>query len=880
MAKPKETPMMKQYNEIKAQYPDAFLFYRLGDFYELFNDDAVLGSQLLELTLTQRNKNSAEPIPMAGVPHHAAQNYIDILVDKGYKVAVVEQMENPAEAEGMVKREVVQLVTPGTRMRTSADAAKENNYLVSLSMTPAGGFGLAYTDLSTGEVKATTVTATGGVLNEISRLETKEIVTNATLPDDLMANLTSLGILVSHQDEEAANAETSYLTQQLTVPEQKEAADVLLAYLFATQKRSLDHLQMASSYEIAQYLKLDRNSRANLELTVNLRTQQRSGTLLWLLDNTKTAMGGRALKQWLEQPLLDRETIEQRYDKIGELLKDFFSRAALQETLKSVYDLERLAGRVAYGTANGRDLLQLRNSLRQVPDIMVTLGDLDPAVFGDLLRRIDPFSDIEKLISTAIAEEPPISVTDGGVIRAGYNTRLDDYRSVMKNGKQWLAELEAKERSETGISSLKIGFNKVFGYYIEVTKANIDKLDPDRYTRKQTLVNAERFITPELKDREQMILEAETKSSDLEYQLFTEVREQIKNNITRIQKLAATLAELDVLQSLATVAEDYNFTRPELTDKQRLVIKDGRHPVVEKVLGHQSYVANDVFMDEDETIMLITGPNMSGKSTYMRQLALTVVMAQIGSYVPASEAELPIFDQIFTRIGAADDLISGNSTFMVEMSEANTAIQNATKRSLILFDELGRGTATYDGMALAQAIIEHVHNNTKAKTLFSTHYHELTALSDELPNLRNVHVGATEENGELVFSHKVLTGPADQSYGINVAKLAGLPDSLIDRAADILANLEAQDVSLEATAPTRPAKLAEPVATYQASVAEPEPEVVAAEPADTQLDLFAVGPEIDPATQAVLDEIKATNIATMTPLDAMMKLNEWQKQMK
>ena len=880
MAKPKETPMMKQYNEIKAQYPDAFLFYRLGDFYELFNDDAVLGSQLLELTLTQRNKNSAEPIPMAGVPHHAAQNYIDILVDKGYKVAVVEQMENPAEAEGMVKREVVQLVTPGTRMRTSADAAKENNYLVSLSMTPAGGFGLAYTDLSTGEVKATTVTATGGVLNEISRLETKEIVTNATLPDDLMANLTSLGILVSHQDEEAANAETSYLTQQLTMPEQKEAADVLLAYLFATQKRSLDHLQMASSYEIAQYLKLDRNSRANLELTVNLRTQQRSGTLLWLLDNTKTAMGGRALKQWLEQPLLDRETIEQRYDKIGELLKDFFSRAALQETLKSVYDLERLAGRVAYGTANGRDLLQLRNSLRQVPDIMVTLGDLDPAVFGDLLRRIDPVSDIEKLISTAIAEEPPISVTDGGVIRAGYNTRLDEYRSVMKNGKQWLAELEAKERSETGISSLKIGFNKVFGYYIEVTKANIDKLDPDRYTRKQTLVNAERFITPELKDREQMILEAETKSSDLEYQLFTEVREQIKNNITRIQKLAATLAELDVLQSLATVAEDYKFTRPELTDKQRLVIKDGRHPVVEKVLGHQSYVANDVFMDEDETIMLITGPNMSGKSTYMRQLALTVVMAQIGSYVPASEAELPIFDQIFTRIGAADDLISGNSTFMVEMSEANTAIQNATKRSLILFDELGRGTATYDGMALAQAIIEHVHNNTKAKTLFSTHYHELTALSDELPNLRNVHVGATEENGELVFSHKVLTGPADQSYGINVAKLAGLPDSLIDRAADILANLEAQDVSLEATAPTRPAKLSEPVAAYQASVAEPEPEVVAAEPADTQLDLFAVGPEIDPATQAVLDEIKATNIATMTPLDAMMKLNEWQKQMK
>lgn len=878
MAKPKETPMMKQYNEIKAQYPDAFLFYRLGDFYELFNDDAVLGSQLLELTLTQRNKNSAEPIPMAGVPHHAAQNYIDILVDKGYKVAVVEQMENPAEAEVMVRREVVQLVTPGTRMRNTADAAKENNYLVSLSMTPVGGFGLAYADLSTGEVKATSVSATNGVLNEISRLETKEIVTNAELPDELMANLTSLGILVSKQEEGPANAETSYLTQQLEVPEQKEAADILLAYLFTTQKRSLDHLQMATPYEIAQYLKLDRNSRANLELTVNLRTQQRSGTLLWLLDNTKTAMGGRALKQWLEQPLLDRETIEARYDKIGELLKDFFSRAALQETLKSVYDLERLAGRVAYGTANGRDLLQLRNSLRQVPDIMVTLGDLDPAVFGDLLRRMDPVSDIEILISKAIAEEPPISVTDGGVIRSGYNSRLDEYRDVMKGGKKWLAELEAKEREATGISTLKIGFNKVFGYYIEVTKANIGKLDPDRYTRKQTLANAERFITPELKEREQIILEAETKSSDLEYQLFTEVRDQIKDNIARIQKLAATLAELDVLQSLATVAEQYKFTRPTLVDSQKLVIKDGRHPVVEKVLGHQSYVANDVYMDEDETIMLITGPNMSGKSTYMRQLALTVVMAQIGSYVPASEAELPIFDQIFTRIGAADDLISGNSTFMVEMAEANTALQNATKRSLILFDELGRGTATYDGMALAQAIIEYVHNNTKAKTLFSTHYHELTALSDELDHLRNVHVGATEENGELVFSHKVLTGPADQSYGIDVAKLAGLPDSLIARASDILASLEAQDVTISETlVQPQPvsAKLAEPVAELPVT---PTPEPVVEE--DTQLDLFALEPAVDPALQAILDEIKQTNIATMTPLDAMMKLNEWQKQMK
>jgi DNA mismatch repair protein MutS len=873
MAKTKETPMMQQYNEIKAQYPDAFLFYRLGDFYELFNDDAVLGSQLLELTLTSRNKNSENPVPMAGVPHHAAQNYIDILVDKGYKVAVVEQMEDPALADGMVKREVVQLVTPGTRMRTSADAAKENNYLVSLSFGADGTFGLAYTDLSTGELKATSVQTVGTVLNELSRLETKEVVTGDTLPDDLMANLTSLGILVSHQDEVVVNADISYLTQQLMMPLEKGAADVLLAYLFATQKRSLDHLQVAQTYEVAQYLKLDRNSRANLELTVNLRTQQRSGTLLWLLDETKTAMGGRTLKQWLEQPLLDRETLERRYDRIGALIKEFFGRNALQEALKQVYDLERLVGRVAYGTANGRDLLQLRNSLRQVPDIMVTLGDLDPAIFGDLLSRMDPVSDIEQLISMAVAEEPPISVTDGGVIRNGYHERLDAYRDVMKNGKQWLAAMEASEREATGINSLKIGYNKVFGYYIEVTKANIDKLDPNRYTRKQTLVNAERFITPELKEREQQILEAESKSAELEYQLFAEIREQIKANTARLQKLAATLSELDVLQALATVAEDYHFVRPTIVTDGNLAIKNGRHPVVEKVLGRQAYVANDVTMGADETIMLITGPNMSGKSTYMRQLALTVVMAQIGSFVPAEAAELPIFDQIFTRIGAADDLISGNSTFMVEMAEANTALQNATNQSLILFDELGRGTATYDGMALAQAIIEYVHNNVHAKTLFSTHYHELTALAEELPHLRNVHVGATEEHGDLVFSHKVLAGPADQSYGINVAKLAGLPASLIARADDILTHLESQEATIETAS-----VLQEPVAVLAEETPVAEETVVEMDGPE-QLDLFAEA-TVDPKASAVLDALKGTNLATLTPLETMMLLNQWQRDLQ
>ncbi len=861
MAKVKETPMMQQYNAIKAQYPDAFLFYRLGDFYELFNDDAIKGSQLLELTLTQRNKHSANPVPMAGVPHHAAQNYIDILVDKGYKVAIVEQMEDPATAEGMVKREVVQLVTPGTRMRTGADAAKENNYLVAISGTEPV-YGLSYADLSTGEVRATTLNSTNAILNEIARLETREIVTDSELAEDLLANLTNLGILISHVSTVTRSAEISYLTQQLSGEEAQTVA-VLLTYLFTTQKRSLDHLQLATSYEIAQYLKMDRNSRANLELTVNLRTQQRSGTLLWLLDETKTAMGGRMLKQWLEQPLLDQMQLEARYDKIGAFLKDYFNRAALQDALQQVYDLERIAGRVAYGTANGRDLLQLRNSLRQVPAILVILSDMDTAIFGGLVAHLDPVTDIEQVITEAITEEPPISVTDGGIIKAGYNQQLDDYRDIMKNGKRWLAELEATEREATGINSLKIGFNKVFGYYIEVTKANIPKLDVDRYTRKQTLVNAERFVTPELKVHEQKILEAEAQSSQLEYSLFSALREQIKQNIARIQSLASTLAELDVLQALATVAENYQFVRPEITQNNDLDIKNGRHPVIEKVLGHQAYVANDIMMAADEQIQLITGPNMSGKSTYMRQLALTVILAQIGSFVPADAAKLPIFDQIFTRIGAADDLISGNSTFMVEMAEANTALQNATKDSLILFDELGRGTATYDGMALAQAIIEYVHENVHAKTLFSTHYHELTTLDQALPKLRNVHVGASEENGQLIFSHKVLPGPADQSYGINVAKLAGLPTAVIDRADTLLKMLENQDVA------------ASTVATVSPTDITPTPEAV---PTDQQLDLFATA--VDQATQTVLLKLQTADVANMTPIETMLFLHELQQELK
>lgn len=862
----KDTPMMQQYNAIKAQYPDAFLFYRLGDFYEMFNDDAVKGAQILELTLTTRNKNADNPIPMCGVPHHAAQNYIDILVDKGYKVAIVEQMEDPKQAEGMVKRDVVQLVTPGTKFGTNADA-KENNYITAL-MLDVTQYGLAYADLSTGEQKVTTLDDTDEVLNEILNLQTKEIVVDSSVPLELQQKLTKIGILISQQPVVVVKAEASYLTQNLTASLEQKIATNLVNYLTVTQKRSLAHLQQFVAYQPTRFLKMDHNSRYNLELTQNIRTGKKSGTLLWLLDETKTAMGGRMLKQWLDRPLLNQKNIQKRQAIVANLLNNYFERSVLQDDLVKVYDLERLVGRVAFGSVNGRDLIQLKTSLEQVPKLRATLSTLPGDVFNELLNQLDPVSEITNLINKAINEDSPLSITEGGVIADGYSEQLDQYRDVMKNGKQWLAQLEAQEREVTGITGLKIGYNRVFGYYIEVTKANIAKLDPNRYERKQTLTNAERFSTPELKEREALILEAQDKSTQLEYELFVEVREVVKTMITRLQALAQAIAQLDVLQSFAVVAETYHFVQPTFTTEADLAIIDGRHPVVEKVLGRQDYVPNDVVMAPDNSIMLITGPNMSGKSTYMRQLALIVIMAQIGSFVPATSAQLPIFDQIFTRIGAADDLISGDSTFMVEMGEANNALKHATPSSLILFDELGRGTATYDGMALAQAIIEYVHTNVHAKTLFSTHYHELTDLAAELPALKNMHVGAIEQDGNLVFVHKMEDGPADQSYGINVAKLAGMPTSLLSRAEVILQQLEAQgstaNIPVEVNSAASTATITESTTIKPNTVA--------------QLDLFADS-NVSPKQQAVLDELNALNLAMMTPLEALNKLFSLQQEL-
>ncbi|KRM88876.1 DNA mismatch repair protein MutS [Liquorilactobacillus vini] len=859
--KTKKTPMMEQYLRVKQQYPDAFLFYRLGDFYEMFYDDAIKGAQILELTLTTRNKNAAEKIPMCGVPHHAAQNYIDTLVDQGYKVAICEQMEDPKLAKGMVKREVIQVVTPGTITDTGAKEAKENNYLTAIHQQ-ADHFGFAYADLSTGELKSAILDSPEVLLNELLSLRTKEVVIDDSVTEKALTVIDPLKIMISHQDNCQISAETSYAMQDIHSDLEQAVLSHLLTYLIRTQKRSLGHLQKAVHYEPSDFLKIDHASSRNLELLQNNRTGKKHGTLLWLLDQTKTAMGGRMLKQWLERPLLVIKKIKLRQARVKDLLDHYFERSELRDELTQVYDLERLAGKVALGTVNGRDLLQLKQSLQQIPKIRYLLTTIDDGSFKKLLTKIDPVAEVVDLIDRAIVDDPPMSVTDGNLIKEGFDQELDKYKDAMKNGKRWLAKLEADERQATGINNLKIGFNRVFGYYIEVSKANLSKLPPDRYQRKQTLTNAERFITPELKEKEDLILGAENKAVDLEYRLFVDLREQIKDYIKRLQQLAASVAVLDVLQSFAVVSEQQHFVLPELTKKHEIEISAGWHPVVQEVMGQQSYVPNDIRMPENLNILLITGPNMSGKSTYMRQLAQTVVLTQIGCFVPAKKAKLPIFDQIFTRIGAADDLIGGQSTFMVEMQEANQALKHATQNSLILFDEIGRGTATYDGMALAQAIIEYVHDVIHAKTLFSTHYHELTSLDQNLKQLANVHVGAIEKNGTLTFLHRVEAGPADKSYGIHVAKLAGMPDKLLQRAAKLLADLEIQAHSSSQT---------------KASLHEnssPKPE-------DQQLSLFV--PEQVPLSnqqQQVIGEIKQADLVSMTPLAALNQLFKWQKELK
>ncbi|NMD69561.1 DNA mismatch repair protein MutS [Bacillus sp. DNRA2] len=905
------TPMIQQYLQVKADYQDAFLFFRLGDFYEMFFEDAIKASQELEITLTSRDGGSTERIPMCGVPHHSAAQYIDQLIEKGYKVAICDQVEDPRQAKGVVKREVVQLITPGTMMEGRGLSEKENNYLASISIFADGTYGFAYNDLSTGENRVALLAGNfEEVLNELSISGAKEVVVASNFPDELHRKIRERAV-VTLSIEDDVNMADFYepLLKNVEQPNMRQAVVRLLNYLYRTQKRSLDHLQPVQPYEVQQFMKIDYYSKRNLELTETIRSKGKKGSLLWLLDETKTAMGGRLLKQWIDRPLINRTEIERRHALVDTFMTHYFERQDLREKLTEVYDLERLSGRVAFGNVNARDLVQLKRSLWQIPFIKELLKSLPNEMAVQLGEALDPCEEVTDLLERALVENPPLSIKEGNIIQDGYNQELDTYRDASRNGKTWIAQLERQEREKTGIKSLKIGYNRVFGYYIEITRANLHLLANDQYERKQTLSNAERFITPELKEKEALILQAEEKIVELEYQLFTEIREKIKEYIPNLQGLAKKISALDVLQCFATVSEERHYVKPEFSEERRIYLKDGRHPVVEKVMNAQEYVPNDCYMDNEREILLITGPNMSGKSTYMRQVALTAILAQIGCYVPASEAVLPIFDQVFTRIGAADDLISGQSTFMVEMLEAKNAITNATASSLILFDEIGRGTSTYDGMALAQAMIEYIHERIGAKTLFSTHYHELTVLDETLPRLKNVHVSAVEQNGKVVFLHKIKEGAADKSYGIHVAELAELPREVITRANEILRALEAKagDTEHEIPALKQPVAESKPSEAEQHVAVEPksQPAVEPRNEAETrpaseaqldaksqvieeaQLSFFTEmeqpkkkEKELDSKERKVIEQLKELNLLDMTPLQALNTLYELHKKIK
>ncbi|WP_223700129.1 DNA mismatch repair protein MutS [Sutcliffiella deserti] len=861
------TPMIQQYLRIKADYNDAFLFFRLGDFYEMFFEDAIKASQELEITLTSRDGGSTERIPMCGVPYHAAPNYIEQLINKGFKVAICEQVEDPKLTKGVVKREVVQLITPGTVMEGKGLSDKQNNFLTTITEFEDSTFGIAYADLSTGEMHTTILSGpTHQLVNEIYSIGAKEVVVDESFSENIISMLKDrMVVTFSYETTTTVPHEFSHIVEKLEQEKLLITVGRLLHYLKKTQKRSLDHLQSALFYELDNKMKIDLFSKRNLELTETIRSKGKKGSLLWLLDQTVTAMGGRLLKQWIDRPLIKKDQIEARLTIVETLMKQYFIRQEIRDRLKEVYDLERLAGRVAFGNVNARDLVQLRKSLSQIPALKDAIKEL-PIETTTVLENMDECAELTDLLHISLIEQPALSVKEGNMMKNGFHEELDKYRDARKNGKTWIAELEKRERELTGIRSLKIGYNRIFGYYIEVTKANIAALPEGRYERKQTLANAERYITEELKEKETLILEAEEKIVALEYELFLKLREEVKAYIPRLQCLAKAVSELDVLQCFATISEERHYTRPTFNDERRIHIKDGRHPVVEKVMESNEYVPNDCTMDKEREVLLITGPNMSGKSTYMRQVALTSILGQIGCFVPASEASLPVFDQIFTRIGAADDLISGQSTFMVEMLEARNAIVYATQNSLILFDEIGRGTSTYDGMALAQALIEYIHDKIGAKTLFSTHYHELTTLNQDLDNLKNIHVSVVEQNGKVVFLHKMKEGPADKSYGIHVAELAELPLELIERAKTILEKLEAE-----------PEKKSVVVKNAQDTDLDPISQLSFFELKDEQT---ISDEKLKKSETQALEKIKKLDLLDTTPIDALNKLYEIQKLLK
>ena len=875
------TPMMQQYMAIKEQYKDCILFYRLGDFYEMFYDDALTASRELEITLTGKNCGQEERAPMCGVPYHAVDVYLNKLVAKGYKVAICEQAEDPKQAKGIVKREVIRIVTPGTNLSQQALDEGRNNYLMCL-VYDNNQFGLAITDISTGDFYTTEVATLKELYDEIHRFSPSEIICN----DSFYMSGASLDDFKDRLHVSVSTLDTWYMDEAVSVQKIKEhfkvasldglgltdfpsgtlAVGALLLYLYETQKNTLDNLTKITPYRSGGYMIIDSATNRNLELIETLREKQKKGSLLWVLDKTKTAMGARLMRNWIEQPLIEKKKITARQDAVEELYNDMITREEIREYLNAVYDLERLVTRISYRTANPRDLIAFKTSLGMIPPVKQLLSQAKSAELKEIDERMDCLEDIYDLIEKSIQDEPPIMIREGGMIKEGYNEDVDKFRLSRTEGKTWLAELEARVKEKTGIKNLRVRYNKVFGYYLEVTNS-YKELVPEDWTRKQTLANAERYITPELKELEDMILGAEDKLAALEYDLYCEVRDSIGEQVVRIQETAKAIAHLDVLASLACVAQSNDYVRPSINTKGVIDIQGGRHPVVEKMNNNQMFIDNDTYLDnKNHRISIITGPNMAGKSTYMRQSALIVLMAQIGSFVPAKSANIGIVDRIFTRVGASDDLASGQSTFMVEMTEVANILRNATSRSLLILDEIGRGTSKFDGLSIAWAVVEHISNPKLlgAKTLFATHYHELTELEGKLDSVNNYCIAVREQGDDIIFLRKIIRGGADKSYGIQVARLAGVPDSVIDRAKEISSWLEETDVTDKAK-------------NLQVRTSAKKKEVVReAVPAEKQMSLF----DIYPADHPVLKELAGLDVSNMTPIQALNTLYELQKRLK
>ena len=875
------TPMMQQYLETKKEYKDCILFYRLGDFYEMFFDDALTASRELEITLTGKSCGQAERAPMCGVPYHAVDSYLNKLVSKGYKVAICEQVEDPKSARGIIRREVIRIATPGTNINMQALEDTKNNYLLCVTYFP-GKIGLSVADVTTGDYYLTEVEDIRRLQDEINKYAPSEVICNEQFfvsgydIEDLKNRLNvSVYSLASHYFDEDGCKKTLMkhfrvnTLQGLGIeefPAGTIAAGALLSYLYETQKTSLSHFTHIYPYLTSKYMLLDSATRRNLELTETLREKQKKGSLLGVLDRTKTAMGGRMLRKYIEQPLIDREGIERRLDAVEALCKKSVDREELREYLQTIYDLERLLGKVSYKTANPRDLIALRNSLAVLPSIQTVLSDIDAPLLQELCDDLDPLQDIHKLIDNAITEEPPIAVKEGGIIKEGFHETIDSLKKAKTDGKAWLAALEEEDRERTGIKNLRIKYNKVFGYYFEVTNSYIDQV-PEDYVRKQTLANAERYTTPRLKELEDSILNAEDKLFTLEYDLFCEIRDTIAGEVERIQKTARAVANLDVFASLAFVAEQNQYVRPSLNEKGVIDIKEGRHPVVEQMIQNDMFIANDTHLDDKkQCIAVITGPNMAGKSTYMRQVALIVLMTQIGSFVPAKRADIGIVDRIFTRVGASDDLASGQSTFMVEMNEVANILRNATSKSLLVLDEIGRGTSTFDGLSIAWAVIEHISNRKilGAKTLFATHYHELTELEGKMDNVNNYCIAVKEKGDDIVFLRKIVKGGADKSYGIQVAKLAGVPDMVIDRAKEIVEQLSDNDIT----------EKVQSIEVNRGSGERRKP--VKYDEVDLeQISLFDTVTDED-----VIRELTEIDVSNLTPVDALNTLYRLQNRLK